>query len=125
MPLAAALTGSVPAPILALARRILARQSTVPESPGYLDEKGGPLLCTAAAIAAAGVELAGDAEARRGFEQSLLRSGDKRLVADAFRARAWPVALCDLAMTTNDRLDPLERQAAVLTMLAAAEAAHI
>jgi hypothetical protein len=107
--------------VLTLARRILAAQATVPVSPGYLDENRGPLLCTAAAIAAAGVEIADGATARRDFEQRLLRSRDKRLVAEAFRARAWPVELCDLAMTTNDKFDAGERRRKVVALLATAE----
>jgi hypothetical protein len=123
MTLAAALNASLPAPVLALARRILTAQPAVPLSPGYLDEKSGPLLCTAAAIAAAGVEIADGASARRDFEEKLLRSRDKRLVAEAFRARAWPVELCDLAMTTNDALDAGERGRRVVALLATAETA--
>src|SRR6516164_6770527 len=90
------------AQIASRALQIALRQSSIPVSPGRVNQDGEVLLCAAACFAAAGLEYAFGAGERERFARNVAYSKDKDLVYQAFERLGWPKVSCIKKMEPND-----------------------
>ena len=102
--------------------RIIKTQGQTPESPGELRQNGTISLCTAAALAAAGLELAGNLKRRQQFEEELILTQSSEPIRRMFRELGWSVELCNKAVIANDHFAPSLRSESVTRYLASLSA---
>jgi hypothetical protein len=103
--------------VIAQAIRRLRNQGMTPRSPCDVDVAGQVRLCTAAAVAAAGLEQRFGAEASQEFERQLLRAQAFDPLYDAFARLAFPRSLCETLKIYNDSVAPERRREAVIEFL--------
>jgi hypothetical protein len=94
--------------VTSLAGTILANQRSIPSSPATIDADGQTLLCGAAALAAAGLQLAFGDHAREQFT-STVAHGPSEALNSAFKAMSWSEALCERVREINDLARPDKR----------------
>jgi hypothetical protein len=106
----------LPADVLERAIYIIRTQGPTPSSPGERRD-GGVALCAAAAIASAGLELAGLHQRRAEFEEGLVASKSTDPIRQVFEEFGWSVGLCNRTVASNDEFDPRVREESVVKFL--------
>lgn len=96
----------------------LTSQGMTPLSPCEVDSDGRVRMCTAAAVAAAGLEERFGGEASRQFEQRLMQQAGVSALYEAFARLDLPRSLCDSMKIYNDSVPHLQRREAVVNFLA-------
>ena len=107
----------LPARVLARAIEVIRTQGKTPASPGEKKIGGGVTLCAAAALAHAGLEIAGDTSRLNRFEAEIVTSKSSDSIRTVFQELGWSVELCDHAVAKNDSLQSSQRSAGVIQYL--------
>lgn len=107
----------LPADVVERAIRIIQTQGPTPTSPAERGQDGVPTLCAAAALAAAGLEAAGQPDRRHQLEEELVASKSSEPIRGVFKELGWPLGLCNSTLIINDSLPPSERREGVTRYL--------
>jgi hypothetical protein len=105
----------IPRETIDYASQIIQLQGATPSSPGLMLADGTVVLCAAAALAAAGLEMSEQHERRQRFIEEILANRSSDGIRKVFTELGWPVQVCDRAVAKNDQLPPEERQAGVIS----------
>jgi len=108
---------TLPSNVLRHAQRIVMAQDSTPVSPCAADNKGNVVLCAAAAVAAAALEIRSGSQERHLFEKELATSGDSGRVRDVFTSFGWSTELCNILMRQNDSFSDRRRTELVSGLL--------
>jgi hypothetical protein len=110
-------TEKLPANVVEEAIHIIQTQGPTPYTPGERRSDGGIALCAAAALAYAGLTLAGFSERLRQFEEELVASKSVDSIRKVFKELGWSEALCNTTMSKNDGFTPSARRRGVMLYL--------
>ena len=103
--------------VMRRAYEIYATQPNAPRSPGDVNDSGVVSFCAAAAIAAAGIEIFGNAAERERFATAIAESGSSDELFTVFRRFGWDAQVCATTVGLNDALPSHERRKRVLDFL--------
>jgi hypothetical protein len=95
----------------------LKTQGPTPLSPCAVSDEGIIQLCTAAAVASAGLELRHGVSASMIFEETLATTRDTTALYETFALLSLPRALCETMKIYNDSVPSATRQDAVVKFL--------
>jgi hypothetical protein len=98
------------------AEEILEAQPVVPLSPVSVGDQG-MLLCSAAALIAAGLEVLHSPAAREDFERTLVGADSKAALYRMVDALGWDRRLCANILLKNDRFGDDERKVRAVALV--------
>lgn len=110
-------TERLPTNVVEEAIHLIRIQGPTPNSPGERRSDGGVALCAAAALACAGLKLAGLSERQGRFEEELVSSESADSIRKVFMELGWSIELCDRAVMKNDHLPQSLRREGVMQYL--------
>lgn len=103
--------------VMRRAYEIYATQPNAPRSPGDVNDNGVVSFCAAAAIAAAGIEIFGNATERERFATAIAESGSSDELFTVFRRFGWDTQFCASTVGRNNAFLSHERRGRVLDLL--------
>jgi hypothetical protein len=103
--------------ILETAKSRVSQQPYLPLSPVGVTADGDVMLCAAACLAFAGLQVLGSVTEARRFQSKLAETRDSQIVEAAFARLGWKEEACHDFMNKNDASPSSARKDLVLGML--------